>query len=387
MNEESTTRRTDAGPGGPVGVGLVGAGMISDTYLENLTRFPDVHVVIVGDLDTERARARASKHGVREWGSTEGVLTHPDVELVVNLTVPNVHAEVSSAALAAGKHVWSEKPIAVDRAGATALLEQARAAGLLLGVAPDTVLGPGLQTARRLIAQGDIGRPLSAQTVIQYPGPQLFHPNPAFLFAPGAGPLYDVGPYYLTALAHIFGSYERVAAVGSTGRANRTIEVGELAGTQFPVSVPTHVAAIAQFTGGSVAQSLFSFDSPLVEPGRIEITGTEGTMLVPDPNVFTGDIKITRAPSLATLRDDPQWVTMPAAGVVAGRGIGALDMARRIRGGGDLVASAGLGFHVLDVMLAMDESVRSGRMLDIASTIAPVPLVEETWDPFAVTTG
>ncbi|MBI4940332.1 MAG: Gfo/Idh/MocA family oxidoreductase [Actinobacteria bacterium] len=383
MSESSSTHRAD----GPVGVGLIGAGMISDTYLENLTGFPDVRVLVVGDLDADRAREQAGKHGVAGWGTAEDVLAHPDVELVVNLTVPAVHAQVSSAALSAGKHVWSEKPIAVDRATASALVEQARAARLLVGVAPDTVLGPGLQTARRLIARGDIGRPLSAQTVIQYPGPQLFHPNPAFLFAAGAGPLYDVGPYYLTALAHLFGSYQRVAAVGISGRDTRTIEVGDLAGTEFPVSVPTHVAAISQFSDGGMAQSLFSFDSPLVRAGSIEITGTEGTMLVPDPNVFTGDIKITRAPSMATLTDEPQWVTIPAEGVVAGRGIGALDMARRIRNGGDVVASADLGLHILDVMIAMDESMQAGQMIDITSSVAPVPPVSETWNPFETTIG
>ena len=381
------TPATRSGRRGPVGVGVIGAGMISDTYLENLTRFPDVRVLVVGDLDTGRARMQAEKHGVGESGASEGVLAHPDVELVVNLTVPAVHAEVSSAALGAGKHVWSEKPIAVDRSSATALLEQARSAGLLIGVAPDTVLGPGLQTARRVIARGDIGEPLSAQTVIQYPGPQLFHPNPAFLFAAGAGPLYDMGPYYLTALAHLFGPFSRVAAVGSIGRATRRIEVGDLAGTDFPVSVPTHVAAIAQFSGGGVAQSVFSFDSPLVRTGIIEITGTEGTMRVPDPNTFAGDITITPAATSETMRRNPEWTTIPAAGVVAGRGIGALDLARCLRRGGDLVASARLGYHVLDVMVSMDESIQTGRMLQIASTIDPIPVVDEAWDPFAATIG
>jgi predicted dehydrogenase len=155
---------------GPVGIGFVGTGMISDTYLEHLTSFPDVRVLILGDLDLQRAQAQAEKYGVAEWGGTDEVLAHPEVELIVNLTIPAAHAQVASAAIANGKHVWSEKPISIDLASARALLDQARAAGLLVGVAPDTVLGPGLQTARRVIARGDIGVPLSAHTVIQYPG-------------------------------------------------------------------------------------------------------------------------------------------------------------------------------------------------------------------------
>ncbi|HEY3339130.1 MAG TPA: Gfo/Idh/MocA family oxidoreductase [Propionicimonas sp.] len=180
---------------GPVGVGLIGAGMISDTYLDNLTGFPDVRVLIVGDLDPARARAQAEGHRVPRAGTAEDVLADPDVELVVNLTIPAVHAQVSAAAVAAGRNVWSEKPIAIEREGGRRLLEDAARAGLLVGIAPDTVLGPGVQTALRAIARGDIGTPLSAATTFQYPGPDLFHPNPEFLFAEGAGPLFDVGPY------------------------------------------------------------------------------------------------------------------------------------------------------------------------------------------------
>jgi predicted dehydrogenase len=381
----ATGERRGSDRSGPVGVGFIGTGMISDTYLHHLTRFPDVKVLILGDLDPDRARARADEYGIAASGRAEDVLAHPDVELVVNLTVPAVHAEVASAALDAGKHVWSEKPIAIDRPSATALLDQARAAGLLVGVAPDTVLGPGLQTARRLIARGDIGEPLSAQTVFQYPGPDLFHPNPEFLFAAGAGPLYDMGPYYLTALVHILGSFATVAAVGSTGRATRTIQVGDRAGTSFPVSVPTHVAVVARFAAGAVAQSVFSFDTPLARLGIVEITGTEGTLVVPDPNTFTGDVRITRATTYENLRNDPEWITVPAAGVVAGRGVGALDLARCIRSGGHPRASGDVAYHVLDAIIAIDESVRTGRTVDVVSRIDPIPLLDEAWDPFAST--
>ncbi len=370
---------------GPVGVGLIGAGMISDTYLENLTSFPDVQVLIVGDLDRERARSRADKHGIPESGGPEDVLADPDVEIVVNLTIPAVHAEVSSAAIAAGKHVWSEKPISIDRESGRDLLAEAEKAGLLVGIAPDTVLGQGVQTARRAIARGDIGVPLSAQTVMQYSGPEIFHPDPEFLFAKGAGPLFDFGPYYLTTLVHVFGAFATVAAVGSKAYATRNVQVGARKGTAFPVEVPTHVSAIAQFAGGGVSQSVFSFESPLARMGVVEITGTEGTMLVPDPNQFTGDVRITRAPTFAALGQEPDWESIPLTGVLAGRGTGVLDLARCIRSGARPLASGALGYHVLDTLMAIDEAVASGHTVEVGSTVEPIPLIADDWDPFEAT--
>ena len=268
--------------------------MISDTYLENLQSFPDVEVLILGDLDVDRARAQADKHGVPAAGTVADVLAHPGVELVINLTIPAVHVEVSSAAIAAGKHVWSEKPIGIDRESALALLQQADAAGLRVGIAPDTVLGPGIQSAKRAIERGDIGRPLFAQTSMQYQGPEVFHPNPAFLYAHGAGPLFDMGPYYLTSLVSILGPVAAVAAVGLKPSEEREILVGPDAGKTFPVEVPSTINVLATFEGGAQSQSLLSFDSPLRRQGFFEISGTEGTIVLPDPNMFTGRAAITR---------------------------------------------------------------------------------------------
>ena len=370
---------------GPVGVGFIGTGMISDTYLEHLTSFPDVRVLILGDLDQPRAQAQAEKYAVPQWGSNDDVLAHPDVEIIVNLTIPAAHAQVASQAIAAGKHVWSEKPISVDRASGRALLEQAESAGLLIGVAPDTVLGPGVQTARRAIANGDIGEPMSAQTVMQQPGPDIFHPNPEFLFAKGGGPLFDMGPYYITTLVHIFGPVATVAAVGSKARTTRTVQVGNRSGTEFPVEVPTHVSAIAQFEGGGVSQSLFSFQSPLTRMGVVEITGTEGTLIMPDPNGFTGEVKITRAAGLATAGMDPEWESVPITGTVAGRGIGVLDLARAIRSNKRHLPSGDLGYHVLDILASIDEAIESRSTVEVASTVEPIPLLSEDWNPFEAT--
>ncbi|MEV6492804.1 Gfo/Idh/MocA family oxidoreductase [Actinoplanes sp. NPDC051633] len=367
---------------GPVGIGFIGTGMISNTYLENLTRFPDIDVVILGDLNVEVAKAKAAKYGVPEWGTAEDVLNHPGVELVVNLTIPAAHAEVAGKAIAAGKHVWSEKPISVDRQSGRDLLAQADAAGLLVGVAPDTVLGPGVQTARRAIARGDIGEPLSAQTVMQYVGPDTFHPSPEFLFAKGAGPLFDMGPYYVTTLVHVFGSVQSVAAVGSRSRTTRTIQAGDRAGTTFDVEVPTHVAALAKFVDGGISQSVFSFDSPLTRMGVVEITGTEGTLIVPDPNTFTGDVKVTRAPTLEAIRHPTVWEDIPVTGVYAERGLGVLDLARAVRTGGRPLASGELGYHVLDTLVAIDTALTEDRMVPVDSRVERVPLVAADFDPF-----
>ncbi|MFT4135865.1 Gfo/Idh/MocA family protein [Microbacterium sp.] len=371
--------------GGSVGVGFIGTGMISNTYLENLTSFPDVRVVLLGDLNTELAAARAAQHGVAASGGPDDVLSHPDVELVVNLTIPAAHVPVSSAAIAAGKHVWSEKPIGVDRESARGLLAQADAAGLRVGIAPDTVLGPGLQTARRAILRGDIGVPLSAQTTMQYIGPDIFHPAPEFLFARGAGPLFDMGPYYLTALVHLLGPLARVAAVATKGRATRRIQVGDRAGTEFPVEVPTLVQAIAQFEGGATSQSVLSFDSPLARTGVVEITGTEGTLVVPDPNTFGGEVRITRAAPLKRMSAEPEWHPVPSVGIEAGRGLGVLDMARAIRAGVPHIATGELGYHVLDALVAIEESAASGRFVEVGSTVGDIPLVPDDRDPFEAT--
>lgn len=370
---------------GPVGVGFIGTGMISDTYIQHLSTFPDVRVVILGDLDRERAAAQAEKHGIALSGSPDDVLAHPEVELVVNLTIPAAHVPVSSAAIAAGKHVWSEKPIGIDRAEARRLLDEADAAGLRVGIAPDTVLGPGVQTALRAIARGDIGIPVSAQTTMQYIGPDVFHPAPEFFFTRGGGPVLDMGPYYFSTLVNVFGPIARVAAVGAKSREARSIQVGDRAGTSFPVEIPTLVHAIAQFEKGAVSQSVFSFDSAYRRTGIVEITGTEGTLLMPDPNTFTGEVLITGVPTYETRDAAVEWTSLPLVGVESGRGLGILDMARAIRADAPHIATGELGYHVLDAMVSVEESVASGRFVEVESTVGDIPLVPEDRDPHAAT--
>lgn len=371
--------------GGPVGVGFIGTGMISATYLENLCSFPDIRVEILGDMDAERAAAQAAAHGVSASGTPEDVLAHPGVEIIVNLTIPAAHVPVSMAAIQAGKHVWSEKPIGIDRESARELLAAADAAGLRVGTAPDTVLGPGVQTARRAIERGEIGVPLSAQTAVEFIGPDIFHPNPDFLFARGAGPLIDMGPYYLSTLISIFGSVERVAAVGLKAQENRVVQAGERAGESFPVEVPTHVQAITQFEQGATGQSVFSFDSPLSRMGVVEIMGTEGTLVIPDPNTFGGEVRVCDRPTRENVLNGPAWRTIESSEPNAGRGLGVLDMARAIRAGSEHIATGVLGYHVLDALLSFEESVASGEFVRVGSRVGDIPLVPEERDPFEAT--
>ena len=369
---------TAPGRGGPVGIGVIGAGNISKQYLDNLTTFPDLQVHVIADLYEEAAQARATEYSVPEWGRPEKALNHPDVEIIVNLTIPAAHVEVATAAVTAGKHVWTEKPFSLDRESGLGLLKTAQAAGLRLGTAPDTFLGAGLQTALRLIARGDIGTPLTAMTTFQTPGPESWHPNPAFLFQPGAGPLFDMGPYYLTTLVQAFGSIRKVAAVGSKAQEVRVIGTGPKAGEEFTVEVPTHVSAMAQFESGASSHSVFSFESPRVRMGFVEITGTEATISLPDPNYFDGDIRLWHA-------GDQEWTTVPATGPANGRGMGVLDMARSLRAGVPHRATGDLAYHVLDSMVSIAESIESGTFVDVNSNAPASPALPEDWAPESAT--
>lgn len=369
---------------GAVGVGIIGAGNISDQYLTHLSSFPDVRVIAIGDLLEDRAKAQAERYGVPHAGGIDLVLNDPDVDIVVNLTIPAVHVEVSLAIIAAGKHVWTEKPIGIDREESQRLLTAADAAGLRVGVAPDTVLGPGVQTAKRAIARGDIGRPLFATTSFQWQGPEIFHPNPAFLYAKGGGPLLDMGPYYVSALVHVFGPVASVVALGLKGSPTRKVQVGELAGQEFPVEIPSTLSVLMDFERGGQAQSLYSTDSPLKRHGIVEINGTEGTIVIPDPNYFGGDITITRPLTDVSVREQ-EIIQVPQEGVLTGRGLGLLDMARSIRDSRPHIATGEFGYHVLDTLLSIEEAAASRTYVDVESTLGEVGSLPADFDPLAAT--
>jgi predicted dehydrogenase len=362
---------------GPVGVALVGAGVISTQYLTALSTFPDIKVLAVADLDTERARAQAEAYDVPASGDLASVLAIPEVEIVINLTIPAAHAEVASAALQAGKHVYGEKPLALAPGDGAKMLAEAQSRGLRVGSAPDTFLGAGLQSAARAVGEGLIGEPVSATAVTQGPGPESWHPSPEFLFQYGGGPLFDIGPYYLTALVALFGPVARVAATARQARSRRVIGSGPKKGTAFTVEVPTHVHALLDFAGGPSASATFSFDS--ARPRRmIEITGTEGTLSLPDPNTFQGPLRVQ-----AFGEDD--WRDLPVTGTTAGRGIGVLDMARAVREGAPHRASGDLAQHVLELMATVTDSAERNEVIGLESSAPRVQPLPDGWDPSAAT--
>jgi predicted dehydrogenase len=358
----------DASP--PVGVGIVGAGVISGIYLENLTgRLDNVRVIGIADLLPERAQAQAAKHGVAAL-TVDELLAHPDVEIVVNLTIPAAHGDVGLRAIEAGKSVYNEKPLSVTREEARALLDHAAARGVRVGGAPDTFLGGGLQTARALLDAGAIGRPVAAAGSMLTRGHERWHPNPDFYYQPGGGPLFDMGPYYLTALLSLLGPVARVSAVARASYPTRTIAGGPRAGEVIPVETPTHIVTALELAAGPTASLLTTFDVWDTSHSALMLYGSEGTLRLPDPNTFDGPVELLRAGAEV-------WepVELRHGWTDNSRGLGVSDMARALRDGGPHRASGEMAYHVVDVMHAALESSEQGRHVTVASTFdLPAPL-------------
>jgi predicted dehydrogenase len=361
---------------GRVGVGIIGAGVISRQYLDNLTTFPDLEVRFIADIALDRAREQAEKYGVAGYGTVDELLARDDIEIVVNLTIPAAHVEVGLQILESGKHVWAEKPFALDRESGQRLLDAAAAKGLRVASAPDTVLGRGIQTSLRAIDAGAIGTPVTARVVFRSSGPEPWHPNPDFYYQAGGGPLLDMGPYYLTSLVQALGPVARVQGATTRARTERVIGSGPREGTVLPVQVGTQYFGILEFASGATAQVEFSFDSAFPYTPVLEVLGDQGSMILPDPNQFDGDTEIHA------------WggeVATEHVGEQPGRGTGVLELARAIRADRPERASGALAYHVLDVMLALGEAAESGSAVAVASTIEPSPRMPEDWDPFVST--
>ena len=356
--------------GREVRIGIVGLGTILGQYLDTFSRAHGARVVAVADLDPARAAEVAARTGARALTVAE-LVDDGEVDVVLNLTVPAAHAEVAQAALAAGKPVYGEKPLAATGEQARALLQAAAAAGLPAGGAPDTVLGTGVQTARAVIDEGTIGVPVAANATFAAPGHERWHPNPDFYYLPGGGPLMDMGPYYLTALVTLLGGVTSVIGAASTSAPERVIGSGPRAGEHIPVQVATHVTGVLTHAGGALSTIVMSFDSVATQAPRIEVHGTAGSLSVPDPNRFDGPVRLRTAGA-------DQWQEVaPSAGYLeAGRGVGALDLVRT-PAGQDGRASGALAAHVLEVMEAVLGSAEQGRAVPIStrtSRPAPVPL-------------
>jgi predicted dehydrogenase len=354
-----------------VKVGIIGTGDIFGAYVEHCRAFEILDVVACADIDRRKAEAKAKAFDVPRACPVEDLLGDPSVELLVNLTVPRAHAEVSLAVIEAGKHVYSEKPLAVTRQDGKKLLAAAREKGVRIGCAPDTFLGGGLQTCRKLVDDGWIGEPVAAVAFMIGHGPESWHPNPDFFYQVGGGPLFDVGPYYLTALVNLLGPVKRVAGSARISFPERIATSEEHRGRRIPVEVPTHVAGTLDFVGGPIATLITSFDIWASRLPRIEIYGSEGTLSVPDPNTFDGPVLVRRAEAQA-------WSEMPLShSATVGRGVGVADMAYALRSGRPHRASGEVAYHVLDIMEALGESSEMGRHIEIASggtPPAPLPL-------------
>ncbi len=354
-------------------VGIIGTGNISGIYFKNLKAFEGVEIVACADLDVERAKAKAAEHGVAKGCSVDELLADPNVDLVVNLTIPAAHAEVCLRALEAGKHVYVEKPLAVSREDGRRIVELAAAKGLRAGAAPDTFLGAGIQTCKRLIDEGAIGEPLSAVAFMMSRGHEHWHPAPEFYYKAGGGPMFDMGPYYLTALVALLGPISEISGMTRITHKERTITSQPLNGQVIQVDVPTHVTGTLRFSSGAIATMITSFDIPAGSNLRnIEIYGTKGTLAVPDPNTFGGPVKLRRF-------GESEWedvpVTLPYDG--NSRGVGVLDMANAIREGRPHRANDALAFHVLEAMHGFHDSNDAGAVYRMSSTCAsPAPLHE-----------
>ena len=343
-------------------VGIVGCGVISRQYVENAPAFDAFRIVACADRAAAAAERLATEQGYAQL-TVEELLADPSIEAVLNLTPPAVHGTVIRAALAAGKHVYTEKPLAVTTAEAGELVADARRRGLRLACAPDVFLAGPYQAARRLIDDGAIGVPLAFSAAMLAGGQATWHPNPDIFFADGAGPLLDMGPYYLTALVALLGPVRRVAAFASTRVDEREILIGPRAGTRFGAETPTHTAATLELGDGVTANLTASFEAEHQDVHDVLVYGTEGRLSLPDPNGFVGPVLIRTG--------DGDWnpAPIPPPAPTDGRGIGLQDMAEAIAAGAPHRASAELAHHVVDVARSILLAAAEERTVAVSSSV------------------
>ena len=355
-----------------IGVGIIGCGNISSAYLKAMRGFEVIEVIGVADMKPEVAEKKAAEFGLTAM-SVEALLADPRVEIIVNLTIPRAHVEGGLRAIAAGKHVHSEKPLGITYAEGKKLAAAAAAAGVRLGSAPDTFLGGGHQHARALIDSGAVGEVVGGTAFFACPGHERWHPDPAFYYDVGGGPVLDMGPYYITDLVNLLGPVASVQAMSATPQKERPIYSEPKQGQLMPVKVSTHVAGLLQFKSGAIIQVTLSFDVPAHAHLPFELYGSKLSMLVPDPNNFGGEVK-TRP---ATEKD---WTVVPYSLPYADgnyRSLGVADMAHAILENRPHRASGDLALHVLEVMEAFETASRERRAVEITTPVTrPAPLAE-----------
>jgi predicted dehydrogenase len=360
-----------------VKIGIVGCGNISGIYLENLTkRFKNVERIACMDLIRERAENRAKEFGVPKVYDVEEFYKVPEIELVVNLTTPQSHTEVDLLALKAGKHVYSEKPFGLNVKSGKEVIDLGKSKGLLVGCAPETFLGGGIQMCRKLIDEGWIGRPVAATAFMMGHGHESWHPDPEFYYEAGGGPMFDMGPYYLTALVSMLGPVSKVAGATSISFPTRTITSEKKYGKVIEVEVPTYVTGSLTFKSGAIGTIITTFDTWDANLPNIEIYGSEGSLKVPDPNTFGGPI-FYKKPGMKEWKEIPVLFSYQQNS----RGIGVSDMANSIMNGRTHRAHGDMAYHVLDIMCAIHDSNDEEKVITLNSdferpAIFPVGLVD-----------
>jgi len=367
-----------------VKIGILGCGHVSDQYFEGLALHDFLTIVACADLDRPRAEQKAAQHGVPRACTPEELLADPEVELVVNLTPPQVHAEVSLAAIEAGKHVWSEKPLATNLEDAREVVDAATRAGVRLGCAPDTFLGGGIQTAIKLVDDGWIGPTIAGGVaMVTEPGYEIWHPDVASFYREGGGPALDLGPYYVAALVAILGPVARVTSVTRATFAERIVGLGPRRGERIPVEVPTHVTGSLEFESGPIVTTLLSWDVWATNLPYMEIYGSGGSLSIANPDEFHGRPRLRRVGREELEQPPPppgtvDWSPIPLAqpGDVR-RGIGIADIALAVREDRPHRASGEFAYHVLEVLLALARHDRDDTAIAIESRCErPAPVRE-----------
>ncbi|KKC31880.1 Gfo/Idh/MocA family protein [Devosia psychrophila] len=366
-----------------LGVGFIGTGNISSAYLraitghENMAGFPVLDIKGLADMRPEAAEARASEFGLKSM-SIEQMLASPEIQLVVNLTIPRAHVEVGLRVLAAGKHVYSEKPLGITYAEGRKLLDAANKAGLRIGSAPDTFLGGSHQQARAVVDSGVLGQLVGGTAFMQAPGHEAWHPDPAFYYDIGGGPVLDMGPYYITDLVNLLGPVARVSAMASRLRLQRPVLSEPKMGEIMDVRVDTHVTGALGFANGAIVQVGMSFDVAGHKHVPLELYGTEASLIIPDPNFFGGDLELKKRGR------EEAWTPVPVTQPYADgnyRSLGVADMAQGILDNRPHRANGDLALHVLEVMEAFEVASREGRTVDIQTPVErPEPLATSLKD-------
>ncbi len=350
-------------------IGIIGCGNISPVYANTLSEFPWIEVAAFADGIPERAAKFAERYGGVALELAD-MLGDDSIDAVVNLTPAHAHASVSRLCLEADKPVFSEKPLGTDFEEGRSLVELAIDRGLRLGCAPDTFLGAGLQAARTAIDSGLIGEPIAANGFSLGFGPEWWHPNPESFYGPGAGPLFDMGPYYLTTLVHLLGPARSISGSAKIGIAERVMHAKDRVGDVVQATTPTHVSSMIDFVSGASATLMTSFDVKATRFKSIEIYGTDGTLSLPDPNTFGGPLKVR-----SILADDWHEIPLPTPNIPQQRGIGLADMLSATIANRPHRASAQLALHVLELMSSTLRSSDEGRRIDLTTTCEqPAPM-------------